>query len=185
MKDLFKQFLVFARRYPLVVFSFLLFALLSVANYFLWQQRQEISQEHDAKRHNGEAMLSALSGQSRINSDLVAVQEALKMIDRNLIQEGDLAENLGYFYQMETQCHVRLSQMNQLSSQPPPEGNPYKAVPFSVRVTGTYPQVMSFVRQLETGPRLLRIRSFSFTRGADTKNNMLDLVVLIEILGST
>jgi Tfp pilus assembly protein PilO len=185
MSALFKQFLAFARRYPLVVVSSTLFVVLSVVNYFLWQQRDEITQQHDGVRRNGEAMLAALSGQSRITSDLAAVQEALKMIDRNLIAEGDLAENLGYFYQMETQCHVRLSQMNQLSSLPPPEGSPYKSIPFSLRVSGTYAQIMSFVRQLEAGPRLLRIKSYSFTRGADAKNNTLELVLLVEILGNS
>lgn len=183
MKALLKQLLATARRYPLVAISLSLFTLLSIANYFLWQRQQIITRQHDTVRRNGDAMLQALTSQSLIAGELAAVKEALKMIDRNLIAEADLAENLGYLYQMETLSHVRLSQMNQLSSLPAPEGNPYKSVPFSLRVTGTYPQMINFLRELETGPRLLRIKTYSFSRDA-AKNNTLSLDLIVEILGS-
>ncbi len=184
MRTLLEQFLASARRYPLVAVTLSVFVLLSVANYVLWQRQELITEQHDGVRREGEAMLFALSGQSRIAGELAAVQGALKMIDRNLIVEADLAENLGYFYQMEAQCRVRLNQLNQLSSQPSLEGNPYKSIPFSLRVTGSYPQVMTFLRQLETGPRLARIRTYSFSR-ADAKNNTLALDLIVEMLGSS
>lgn len=183
MNTVLRQFFAMVRRYPLVVFSVVIFLFLSVANYLLWDQQKALVQRHEDVRKNGESMLSALASYSRLTTELAAVQEALQLIDQNLVVEGDLAENLGYFYQLETRSHSRLSQLNQLSSLPPPEGNPYKSIPFSLRVTGTYAQIISFLRELETGPRLLRIRTYTFGRG-DLKTNTLNLDLVVELLGS-
>ena len=84
---------------------------------------------------------------------------------------------------METLSHVRLARLNQLSSQPAEDGNPYKAIPFSLRATGTFAQIMNFLRAIESGPRLLRIKSFAFSRN-DAKTNGLALELTVELLGS-
>lgn len=181
MNDIFQQFMVFVRRFPVVMVSLAIFLLLSVANYFLWQRQLGLAAQHDEVRRNGEAMLSALSGFPRVTAQLDAVQKALKVIDQNLVVEGDLAENLGYFFQMGTRSQVRLSQLNQLSSQPQADGSPYKSVPFSLRAAGTYPQIISFLRELEKGPRLLRIRTYSFSR-SDPKSNILAMDLTVEML---
>jgi Tfp pilus assembly protein PilO len=179
LQQLFKQ----VRRAPLLVFCCTLFLLLSIANYFLWQRQKEIAVRYEEVRRNGETIFSALSTHGRIIAQLETVDDALKQIDQNLIAETDLAENLGYFYQLETISRVRFTQLNQLSSQPAAEGSPYKAIPFSLRVTGTYPQLISFLRELETGPRLLRIKTFDFSRG-DTKTNTIALGLTVELLGN-
>jgi Tfp pilus assembly protein PilO len=181
MNAVLQQFLSFARRYPLVVSSFTLFSVLLAANYFLWQRQQVLTARHEEASRNGEAMLLALNGYSRISTQLATVQEALGQIESNLIAEGDLAENLGYFYQMETRSQVRLGQLNQLSSQPPAEGNPFKSVPFSLRVTGTYPQIIGFLHELESGPRLARFKNYNFSR-SDPKSNALTLDLTVELL---
>jgi Tfp pilus assembly protein PilO len=89
--------------------------------------------------------------------------------------------NLGYFYQMEVLSRVRLRQLNQLVAIPA-EGRGFKVIPFALQATGTYPQLIRFLHNLETGPRLLRIRSYSLERGeVQTGNMRLDLTA--ETLG--
>lgn len=183
MNVLLEQLFATVRRHRLGALVLAFLAVLGVVNYFLWQQREEVTRRHEEVQHKGEAMLRALMDHARVTADLAAVKEALQLIDRNLINEGSMAKNLGYFFQMETLSHVRLSQLNQLVSQPSPEGNPFKAVPFSLRVAGSYSQIIRFLRELETGPRLLRIRGYSFVRG-DTKNNSLALDLTVELLGT-
>ena len=182
MNPAIQQLLNAVRRAPFLVACFTLFVLLSVGNYFLWQRQQAITAQYDEVRRKGETIFSALSGHSRIIGQLATVDEALKQIDENLIAENDLAENQGYFYQLETLSRVRLTQLNQLSAQPA-DDSPYKAVPFSVRATGTYAQLIDFLRELESGPRQLRIKSFDFSRG-DAKVDNLVLGLTVELLGS-
>ena len=66
---------------------------------------------------------------------------------------------------------------------PATDGNPYKAVPFSFRATGGYPQLVKLLRDLESGPRLLRIKTFNFSRG-EQKTNALVLDLTVDLLGS-
>ena len=183
MNALLEPLFAAGRRHPLAVTVLTVLVVLGTANYFLWQQRDEVTHQHEEVQHKGEAMLLALMDHARITADLATVRDAQQRIDRNLINEGSMAKNLGYFFQMESLSRVRLSQLNQLVSQPSPEGNPFKAIPFSLRVTGSYSQIIRFLRELETGPRLLRIRAFSFVRG-DVKNNGLALDLTVELLGT-
>jgi Tfp pilus assembly protein PilO len=183
MSVLLEQLIVALRRHPLLAFTLGLFLVLCLANYLLWQKREDVAYRHEEAQRKGEAMLLALTDNSRVVSDTTAVQNALQLIDRNLVVEASMAKNLGYFFQLETVSHVRINQLNQLVSQPPAEGSPFKAIPFSVRTTGSYSQIMRFLRELENGPRLLRIRSYSFTKTESTNNSVvMDLTV--ELLGS-
>ncbi len=183
MSVLWQSFLSLLRRRPLVMAGFALSVILGVANYFLWQQRLEVTRRHDEVRRNGENMLSAVTNQSRINAELAAVQEATAFIDRNLVVEGNMEVNLGYFYRMERISRVRLGQLNQLGSPLPVEENPFRIVPFSLQASGSYSQIVHFIRELETGPHLLRIRSYNFSR-ADPKTNAMSLDATVELLGS-
>lgn len=181
MNESLQRFFSWVKRSLFVFICIVLFVGLSVANYFIWKRQQEINSQHEEVRRNGESMFSALSSHTRLVGELAMVDDALKQIDDNLIVETDLAENLGYFYQIETLSRVRLTQLNQLSSQPA-DDSPYKSIPFSMRATGTYPQLVSFVRELESGPRQLRIKSFDFSR-AESKGNPLSLSLTVELLG--
>ena len=176
----FQQFLSLLRRYPLVSICSALIILLGTASYFLWQSQQQLSVGHDSVRRNGEDMLLSLSGLPRVSSELTSVKEAVDFIDANLIKEGDLAENLGYFYQLETISRVRMSQVGQLSSQPAAADAAFIAVPFSIRANGSYRQIMRFIHELETGPRLCRITTYSLTGGSD---DSVSLDISIEMLG--
>jgi Tfp pilus assembly protein PilO len=177
-----QNFLTFARRAPFLVFCVVALIVFSIADYYLWQREKEINAQHEEVRRNGEKMFSALSSHGRISTELQSVNDALKQIDDNLITETDLAENIGYFYQMETLSRVHLTQLTPLSSQPV-EDSAYKAIPFSMRATGTYSQLIRFLRELESGPRQARIKTFDFTR-ADAKSNALTLGLTVELLGS-
>jgi hypothetical protein len=51
-------------------------------------------------------------------------------------------------------------------------------VPFSIQVAGSYRSNLAFLRALENGPRILRVRNCSFERGAaDQPELILDLTI--------
>lgn len=165
MNAVLQNLLGFFRRNPFSLTCSLLAVLLWIGNYFIWLRHAELTTGHEEVQRNGADMLQALTNHGRISSELAAVKEALAYIDANLIREGDLPENMGYFYQLESSSRLRLDALNQLSSQPPPPDQPYKTVPFTLRTTGTYRQVLLFLRELETGPRQFRIQTYAFSQG--------------------
>jgi Tfp pilus assembly protein PilO len=152
--------------------------LLGGANYFLWKDRLNAGRQHDEVRRKGEFMLRALANRSRIDTDLAALEAALTQIERHLLDEESMEVNLGYFYRLEKPARVRLVRLNQLASLPAVEKSRFKSVPFSMQVTGSYRNAMSFLRALETGPRIIRIRNCTFERSpTDNTTFLLDLTV--------
>ena len=164
MNGFIQQVVAFFRRYPFVIGASALAVLLWVANYFILQQRLELIAGHQTLQRNGEDMLQSLTNHSRVSTELAAVKDALAFIDQHLVNEADLPENMGYFYQIETASRLRLQALNQLSSMPPPPDQVFKTVPFTFRTTGTYRQVLRFLRELETAPRLYKVQTYSITQ---------------------
>jgi Tfp pilus assembly protein PilO len=182
MNGFLQALFAFARRYPVVVVSLTLFLLLSVADYFLWQRNLEIGHRHDRILQDALDAQVALSGHARLQAQLATVEGAVSHIEKNLVVETDLAGNSDYFYQLEKASGVRLGDLNQLNSQPAADDNPYRAIPFSLRLSGSYNQILAFLRGLENGPRVLRVKRYSFARGTVGPENLaLDLT--IEMLG--
>ena len=165
MNAVLQQLLAFFRRYPFVIASTAIAILLWVANYFIWQEHKELSAGHQSLQRSGEDMLQSLTNHGRITSELASVKEALAFIDQHLVNEGDLPENMGYFYKIETASRLRLQALNQLSSMPAPPDQVFKTVPFTLRTTGSYRQVLRFLRELETSPRLYKVLTYSLTQG--------------------
>lgn len=165
MNAFLQRLLGFFRRNPFSITCSLLAVVLWIGNYFIWNRHRELTEDHQSMQRSGEDMLQALTNHGRITAELATVKEALAFIEQNLIQEGDLPTNMGYFYQIETASRIRLGALNQLSSQPPPPDQPYKTVPFTLRTTGSYRQVLRFLRELESGPRLFKIQTYGFTQG--------------------
>jgi Tfp pilus assembly protein PilO len=178
----FQQLLVIIRRYPVAVFSVLLVVILGAADYFLWQRWTVLAAENERVRHEGEAMFLSLSGHARIQAQSAEVAEALAYIDQNLATESDLAGNLDYFYQIEKATHLKLSNLSQLSSQPAAEPGDYVAIPFSLRLSGPYPQILAYLHTVETGSRLVRVKNYRFAQ-ADVPGNDLSLDLTVEMLG--
>jgi len=86
--------------------------------------------------------------------------------------------NLGYFYRLEKQTKVRLVRLNQLAAPPANPGDTYKTVQFSMQVSGSYRNNLNFLRGLESGPRLLRLRNCTVERSStDSSDLILDLTV--------
>lgn len=165
MNPLLQRLLAFFRRHPFVIVSGTLALVLWIANYFIWQRHQRLTADYQSLQRNGEDLRQSLTNHGRVTAEIAGVKEALVYIDRNLVHEGDLPENMGYFYQLEAASRLRLQALNQLSSMPPPPDQAYKTVPFTLRTTGTYRQILRFLRELETGPRLYRIQTCSLAQG--------------------
>jgi len=177
----FQQFIDLIRRYPLVTACITVLLVLGGANYYFFHQRSELARQQDDARIIGEKQLPVLASQPRLAAQNNTVVEAVDLIERNLVVESDLTQNLEYFWSLEKNTRVRLDQLNQLNGSIV-QGNPFKAVPFSMRVNGSYAQVLAFIRALETGPRLARIDHYEFTRG-EAKTGAIALDVTVELLG--
>lgn len=182
MNTLFAALLRLARRFPVVTGSLAALALCGAGYLLIARREAAVALEQDANRRRGETMLKAVAEKPLIAEQLAAAKTAVTEIETHLITEGELAANLGYFYQLESASGVRLSQINQLSSQPD-STSPYRVIPFTLRATGSYPQLLRFLRELETQPRLARVRSFVFSPADGAAAHSLTADLRVDLLG--
>jgi hypothetical protein len=166
------------RRYPFCAICLLLTIACGAGSWFMWGNVDELKVVLEDRSKEGKAMLDTLVGGSTQRSELAAVREITRRIDDNLVGEA-LAENYWYFYKIEETAKARLGDLHELNT--PLTGNTalFRRVPYTLRVAGTFDQVASFLLALETGPRLVKITSFSFTRGPTA----ITLDVNLEMLG--
>lgn len=178
MNALVEYFLGFVRPRPFIAGCLAFTLVLGAANFFLWQGYQAAALKHEEVKQQGEMALRTLANRPRIDSDLAALRTANGYLEKNLLDEQSMEVNLGYFYRLEKTTHVRLVRLNQLAAPVPTPGSAFKTVQFSLQAKGTYRNNVNFLRALETGPRILRLRNCSFERGAtDSADLLLDLTV--------
>lgn len=178
----FMRFLTRLRRYPFCVICASLAIIMAVASWFLWQKMDSLKEDLSARAKEGENMLTTRVSGTTLRSDLAYVHEFTRLIEDNLVVADNLVENKGYFYRIEKQTKVSLNDVQPLPAPPPDSGSLYRRIPFFLRLTGDYDQLASFLRAVETGPRLSNIASFSFRRNA-APNPLLTLELTVELLG--
>jgi Tfp pilus assembly protein PilO len=143
-----------------------------------YRQLSELQYKHDRVRKEGEVMLATIKSANTLRSQRDNLDNAVQAINSSLITEDNLAENLGYFYKIEDQTHARITDLHQAASNPLPAGAKLKTVPVVISITGGFPQVSAYLRQIETGPRLIKISSFSFHRSKSSSDIVaLDLTL--------
>lgn len=174
--------LFWLKRYPWCV-AFTVVAVAAFAGaWLLWQRLPPVEEELRVRTEQGEAALDAVASSPLLRAELAYVREVTRRIETNVVDELAVDVNYGYFYSLERRTEARLSDLRPVVGGLPDPRSPYKRVSFSLRLTGTYEQVAEFLRQLEIGPRLVRITSFSFRRRAPGSDSIaLDLS--LDLLG--
>ena len=177
---------VFLRRHSFALSCAGLSVLLGVGSWFLWQHLIVANQELHESAQQGETVYETIANSPRLREALALTRTAVDRIDNNLAAQSNLADNLGYFYKIEeqTQTHLRgLNQLNTADAAPGSKAN-YKLIPFTLEVTGSYSRVMDFLLHLESGPRLVTIRSYNLRLAAAGSTDVV-LQLDVAILGKS
>jgi len=166
MNQRLRQFINLVRDYAFISVSVTVVIVAGLAGYLLRRNVTQLEQEHALVRQDVEAMRKMLAGAPTLRTDRAAVEAAVKELGANLITEDNLADNLGYFYRIEEVSHARISELHQQTGAAAGTSANFKAIPFTVNVTGSFGQVLSFLHQVEHGPRLAKITAFNVSRRA-------------------
>jgi hypothetical protein len=168
------------RRYPYCAICVIVTIICGGAAWYLAGSNQDLQAVLEDRSKEGNAMLETLVGGSTQRQELALVRDVAHRIEDNLVGEANLADNHWYFYKIEGETSARISGgLHQLNSPTADAGAIFRRVPYTLRVTGTFEQVASFLLAIETGPRLTKITSFGFSRDASS----LSLELSLEMLG--
>lgn len=172
----------FRRNLFAVVCSVAIVVLLGLG-WWLWHDIKHQEEDLVARTAQGEAELETIAMSPLLREALAQTRAAVDRVNRNLAVESNLADNLWYFYKLEEQTKARIRGLNQLATSGPGQDTraEYKPIPYTMEISGTFAQVMDFLQSLESGPRLVKVRGFTFRRGDTSGDNVLlqlDLTVL-------
>jgi hypothetical protein len=168
------------RRYPLLfacgAIALILLGVLYMRSDLIAAQQEEL----DKYSAEGRRYRSNIANGAQMQEHLDYLVQANKAVADRALKAGALAQNLQYFYRLESETGVRYIDLRP-SGKPAAKGKVapiYVPLNYVVTVTGTFPQVIRFLRQLEHGEYFCRITAAtaSGTGGLATINLNLDIL---------
>ena len=135
---------------------------------------------NEEKSNEAAVALANVRNGEKLVEQTAAMQAATKELDSRLMRAGQLAVNLQYFYRLEADTGVKLVGVNQGGLKPGAKGAGFVAVPYTVTVQGTFPQVMTFLGRVQKGTHFCRFLAVGLTK---VNPDELSLSLSLEILG--
>jgi Tfp pilus assembly protein PilO len=173
----------FLRRNLFAVACSVTIVVLLGSGWWLWHDLKHQEEDLQSRTLQGETELEIIAMSPLLREALAQTRTTVERINRNLAVESNLADNLWYFYKLEEQTKARIRGLNQLATSGPGDDtrSEFKPIPYSMEISGTFAQVMNFLQSLESGPRLVKVRGFTFRRSETDAGAVvlqLDLTVL-------
>ncbi len=167
-------------------FVCLLLCLVSGAVIYLRYGNISASQtELEAKSAEAAKMIANIRNSAGLTEQVAEIQGHTKELGARLLKASQLADNLQYFYKLETENEVKLVDVRQNALPRNTKATAYVGVPFNVSVQGSYTQVMNFLNRLQNGRHLCRINTANFTKvaAAGSAGPLVNLSLNLELLG--
>ena len=167
-------------------FACLLLCLVSGVVIYLRYGNISASQaDLEAKSSELARMTSNIRNAVGLAEQVAEVRSHAKELESRLLKASQLADNLQYFYKLETENGVKLVDVRQNSLPRNTRAAAYVGVPFNVSVQGTYTQVMNFLNRLQNGRHLCRINTATFGKVAAAEGAvpLVNLSLNLELLG--
>ena len=142
------------------------------------QQLDEITQQ-------SEAMVSNVRNSAGLAQQAEAIQQATKQLESRLVKANQLATNLQYFYRLESDTGVKLTDVRQ-NQVGRPGSSLFIGIPYAVTFQGNFKQVMEFLQRVESGKHFAKYSSISLSKTVGTENagGLLSVSMSIELLGT-
>lgn len=138
------------------------------------------------KTKEGELIAANIEDSKQLKEQHAALVTANEAISDRMIHVGQLAENLQYFYRLESETNTKLTDLRQLPWQPPSRNAPktnFTPVGFAVTAQGDYPQLMDLLRRIERGEHYCRVLSCNLKPTAEQRGVPLIMQLSIELMG--
>jgi hypothetical protein len=140
------------------------------------------------KTKEGELLAANIEDSNQLKEQQAAMVDANQVIADRMIQVGQLADNLQYFYRLESETGIKILDLRQNAWSPPGKGAAktfYTPVGFQVSAQGDYPKVLDLLRRLETGEHYCRVTSCDLKpTNAETRGGDLVVALNLELLGT-
>jgi hypothetical protein len=138
------------------------------------------------KSQQGELIGANIEDSHQLKEQYTALVAANQAIANRMIRVGQLAENLQYFYRLESETNTKITDPRQIAWTPPPKNAPktaYTPVGFALTAQGTYVQLLDLLRRLENGEHYCRVITCNLRPNDERRGGPLVITLSIELLG--
>lgn len=177
------------RKNPIAAGSLVAAVLFGVGIYFRGGQIPETQELLDQRAIEGRRIGMNVRFAAHLTDQLQTVNDAIAQIQPRLVRADELANNLQYFYKLEADTGVKLTELRQLGGSTA-AGSAAKApktafgtVSFAVSVQGEYLALLDFLRKLENGTHYSRVTLASASVISPDRTGPLSLQLTVELLG--
>ena len=172
------------RRYPIPTISGAIVLLCCLAYYF----RIDLISDLDARQSDVAEQrilvdLNLVAG-GNLAEHMVDMRARFAALEERVVQPYDLANNMNYFYQLESNTGVGLGELKQnASSDKPAPKNALGGVGYALTMSGSFAQIVAAFNELENGSRFYHLRNFNLERGREVNSAVIQLALNLELLG--
>lgn len=167
------------RRYPALCSAALFVVLSSTWAFFRSDAVAEKQSELDKYVVEGERYRSNITNGAQLQQQIDFLVDANQRIEKRAFKSGSLALHLQYFYRLEAEIGIKLqASARPAAAKTPNTAGTYLPIGYTVGVTGTFPQVIAFMRTLEQGAYFSRINSALITGKGQDATLSLDIDIL-------
>ncbi len=185
-----QDFTTYLRRYPLAIGCGTLSAALLVGLFVRGGRSGELAALLKEKEQEGQRILDNVRDGSNFAEQYEALVADMRGLESRLIRSSERADNLQYFYRLESETGVKEISLQPVAPAAPDRRRPaaktlYTGVGFAVSVQGEYTQILKFIGRLESGPHFYRLvrASVGRNKGGGGPAGSLNLMLTVELLG--
>lgn len=173
---------------PLTLGALTIALLATAASFWRSSSRSELESDLKAKESESTRFADNVRYGQKLDAQFKSLVDLNKQASERLTDPTDLAANQQYFYKLEATSGVKISDLRQVSI-PKKKGAAvtlYTPVPYFITVSGNFPQVLGFIRNIESGSKICRITTASIVAASikDSSSSTLTLNITAEFVGS-
>lgn len=177
--------IIILKKHPVGVACGIISLLCGVTLYLRADTIDETKLKVDEITKQSAVMSSNVRNSAGLSQQAESIQQATKQLESRLVKANQLATNLQYFYRLESDTGVKLTDVRQ-NQVGRASGGLFIGVPYVVTFQGTFKQVLEFLQRIESGKHFSKYGSISFNKaaGAETTGGLLSVSMSIELLGT-
>jgi hypothetical protein len=180
-----EQLFAVIKKNPLSVGCGILALLFGLVIYLRIDLLSDAAKLLEEKTAEGERLNANVNNAAQLPEQLAALTEARAEIEKRIIRNDDLAQNLQYFYRLEADTGIKILALRQNPLAPGELGakNPSVGIGFTVSFQGPYLNVLEFLRRLESGTHYCRLTSASMATPGGNRTGPIAVSLSLELLG--
>ena len=171
------------RKNPIGVICGIVTLLSGAFLYYRSDVIDETKSQLDDLSMQAQTMLANVRNSAGLLQQTELIKQSAKQLETRLIKATQLATNLQYFYRLESDTGIKLTDIRQNQVGRAGTGL-YVGIPYMVTFQGNFSQVLGFLQRIESGKHFSKFNSVSFNKTAGATAGMLNVSMNIELLGT-